>query len=105
MPFFGQDIWITSEASAPFSYKTYLDAVKKNKELAGEKGIDLVLQKNKLDALIAPTGGPAWLTDYVNGTLLHLLLQDMHTLQFQPDLFQDYLSDCPSLRQLTVNQP
>jgi amidase len=67
MPFFGQDLFIKAEAKGPLTDKTYLDAIKKNKELAGEKGIDLVLQKNKLDALIAPTGGPAWLTDYVNG--------------------------------------
>ena len=67
MPFFGQDLFIKAEAKGPLTDKEYLDAVKKNKELAREKGIDLVLKKNKLDALIAPTGGPAWLTDHVNG--------------------------------------
>ena len=67
MPFFGQDIFIKSEAKGPLTSKEYLDAVKKNKELAREKGIDLTIQKHKLDALIAPTGSPAWLTDYVNG--------------------------------------
>ncbi len=67
MPFFGQDLFIKAEAKGPLTSKEYLDAVKKNKELAREKGIDFVIQKNKLDAMIAPTGGPAWLTDYVNG--------------------------------------
>ncbi len=67
MPFFGQDLFIKAEAKGPLTSKEYLDAVKKNKTLAREKGIDIVIQKNKLDALIAPTGGPAWLTDYVNG--------------------------------------
>jgi amidase len=67
MPFFGQDLFIKAEAKGPVTSKEYLDAVKKNKELTREKGIDIVIQKNKLDALIAPTGGPAWLTDYVNG--------------------------------------
>ena len=42
-------------------------ALTKAKTLAGAEGIDAALQKDKLDALIAPTGGPAWLTDWVNG--------------------------------------
>ena len=32
-----------------------------------KEGIDFVMDKNKLDALIAPTGGPPWPTDWVNG--------------------------------------
>lgn len=67
MPFFGQDLFIKAEAKGSLTDKEYLDALKKNKEFVREKGIDLVLQNNKLDALIAPTGGPAWLTDYING--------------------------------------
>jgi amidase len=67
MPYFGQDLFVKSEAKGPLTSKEYVDAVKKNKELSREKGIDLVIQKHKLDALIAPTGSPAWLTDYVNG--------------------------------------
>jgi amidase len=67
MPYFGQDILIKSEAKGPLSSKEYLDALKKNKELARKKGIDLVIQTHKLDAIIAPTGSPAWLTDYING--------------------------------------
>ena len=35
--------------------------------LAGTQGIDAALKKYKLDALIAPTGGPAWITDWING--------------------------------------
>jgi amidase len=58
---------IKSEAKGPLTSKEYLDALKKNKEIAREKGIDLAVQTNKLDAMIAPTGSPAWLTDYVNG--------------------------------------
>ncbi|HSE39816.1 MAG TPA: amidase, partial [Acidobacteriota bacterium] len=67
MPFFGQDIMIKSEGKGPLTSKEYLDALKKNKEIAREKGIDLAIQTHKVDALIAPTGSPAWLTDYVNG--------------------------------------
>jgi amidase len=67
MPYFGQDILIKSEAKGPLTSKEYLDAMKKNKELSREKGIDLVIKTHKLDAIIAPTGSPAWLTDYING--------------------------------------
>ncbi|HEY7162487.1 MAG TPA: amidase, partial [Acidobacteriota bacterium] len=67
MPFFGQDLFVKAEAKGPLTDKEYLDAVKKNKESAREKGIDAAIQKDKLDALIAVTGGPAWLTDHVNG--------------------------------------
>jgi amidase len=35
--------------------------------LARREGIDAVLDKHGLDALVAPTGGPAWVTDLVNG--------------------------------------
>jgi amidase len=41
--------------------------VQKNHRLAGKEGIDAIMDKHKLDALVAPTGGPAWLTDLVNG--------------------------------------
>jgi amidase len=67
MPYFGQDLLIKSEAKGPLTERAYLEALKQNRELTREKGIDLVLRDNKLDALIAPTGGPAWPTDWVNG--------------------------------------
>src|SRR5207245_11265582 len=35
--------------------------------MSRKEGIDAVMDKNKLDALIAPTGGPAWPTDWING--------------------------------------
>ncbi len=47
--------------------KAYLDAIEKNHQLARTEGIDAVMDKHHLDALVAPTGGPAWLTDLVNG--------------------------------------
>lgn len=67
MPYFGQDVFIKAEAKGPLTTKGYLKALKKNHELTQKKGIDFVIQQKKLDALIAPTGGPAWLTDWVNG--------------------------------------
>jgi amidase len=67
MPYFGQDIMIKSEAKGPLTEKAYLDALKKDREMSRDQGIDFVLREHKLDALIAPTGGPSWPTDWVNG--------------------------------------
>ena len=67
MPYFGQDILIKSEAKGPLTEKPYLDALKKDQEMSRDQGIDFVLREHKLDALIAPTGGPSWPTDWVNG--------------------------------------
>lgn len=67
MPFFGQDLFIKAEAKGPLTSKPYLAALAKNHLLARTQGIDFVMKKNRLDALIAPTGGPAWPTDWANG--------------------------------------
>jgi amidase len=67
MPYFGQDLFVKAEAKGPLTDKPYLDAIDKNHHLARTQGIDAVMDKNQLDALIAPTGGPAWLTDLVDG--------------------------------------
>jgi amidase len=67
MPYFGQDLFLKSEAKGALTEKEYLDAVAKNRHLARTEGIDAVMDKNKLDALVAPTGGPAWLTDLIAG--------------------------------------
>ena len=67
MPYFGQDIMIKAEAKGPLTSKPYLAALRKNHLLTRTQGIDLVMKKNRLDALIAPTGGPAWPTDWING--------------------------------------
>ncbi|HUA16767.1 MAG TPA: amidase [Verrucomicrobiae bacterium] len=67
MPYFGQDLFIKAEAKGPLTEKDYLDALAKNHQLARVEGIDAVMDKNHLDALVAPTGGPAWMTDLING--------------------------------------
>jgi amidase len=67
MPYFGQDLFIKSEAKGPLTEKEYVDAVAKNHQLARVEGIDALMDKHHLDAIVAPTGGPAWLTDLVNG--------------------------------------
>jgi amidase len=67
MPYFGQDIFLKAEEKGPLTEKEYLDAVEQNHRLARTEGIDATMEKSKLDALIGPTGGPAWLTDLITG--------------------------------------
>jgi amidase len=67
MPYFGQDIMIRAEAKGPLTSKAYLEALRKNHLLTRSQGIDLVMKKHRLDALVAPTGGPSWPTDWING--------------------------------------
>lgn len=67
MPYFGQDILIKAEAKGPLTEKKYLAALRKNHLLTRAQGIDLIVKQKRLDALIAPTGGPAWPTDWING--------------------------------------
>ncbi len=67
MPYFGQDLFLKAEAKGPLTEKAYLDALEKNHQLARVEGIDATMDKYHLDAMVAPTGGPAWITDLVNG--------------------------------------
>jgi len=67
MPYFAQDIFLKAEAKGPLSSKEYLDALEANHRLSRAEGIDGVMDKFHLDAIMAPTGSPAWLTDLVNG--------------------------------------
>jgi amidase len=67
MPYFGQDLFVKAEAKGPLTEKAYLDALEKNHQLARTEGVDATMDKYHLDAIVAPTGGPAWLTDLVNG--------------------------------------
>ena len=67
MPFFGQEILLMAEKKGPLSSAEYKKALAKNHLLSRAKGIDATLAKHKLDAIVAPTQGPAWLIDLVNG--------------------------------------
>jgi amidase len=67
MPFFGQEFFIQAQAKGPLTTPEYKEAVERGRRLAGKEGIDAVMDKNKLDALIAPTGAPAWMIDLVYG--------------------------------------
>src|SRR5262249_60398564 len=60
MPYFGQNTFLKAEAKGPLTDKEYLDALAACRRLARAEGIDAVMDKHKLDALVAPTEGPAW---------------------------------------------
>jgi amidase len=67
MPYFAQDTFIKAEDKGPLTSKEYVDALEANRRLSRAEGIDAVMDKFHLDTIMAPTGGPAWLTDLVNG--------------------------------------
>jgi amidase len=67
MPYFGQDLFLKAQAKGPLTEKEYVDALAKNHQLARTEGIDALMDQYTLDAVVAPTGGPAWLTDLING--------------------------------------
>jgi amidase len=66
MPFFGQERMLAAQAKGPLSDPEYLEALATSKRIA-QSGINQALKEHRLDALIAPTRGPAWMTDNVSG--------------------------------------
>jgi amidase len=67
MPYFGQDLFLKAQEKGPLTDKDYVAALAANHKLSREDGIDGVMNKLHLDAILAPTGGPAWLTDLIDG--------------------------------------
>jgi amidase len=67
MPYFGQERMVAAQAKGPLTEQAYVDALATNHRLARDEGIDATLQAHDLEAIVAPSGGPAWLTDWVNG--------------------------------------
>ena len=67
MKWFAQELFEQSQALGPLSGKAYRKARERAVRLAGRQGIDATLKKHHLDALVAPTLGPAWTTDWLNG--------------------------------------
>ncbi|HDR50182.1 MAG TPA: amidase, partial [Mariniphaga anaerophila] len=67
MPWFEQEIFEMAQEKGDLSSKEYLKALEEAKRFAGKEGIDAVMEEHNLDAIIAPTNGPAWNIDWVNG--------------------------------------
>ena len=67
MPYFKQELFIMANEKGPITSDEYKEALEKCHRLAREEGIDKVLREHTLDAIVAPSGGAAWLIDYING--------------------------------------
>jgi amidase len=67
LKWFGQEIFETAEKTTGLEDPVYLEALKNSKKLTREEGIDKLMDEHQLDALIAPTNGPAWNIDWING--------------------------------------
>ncbi|HVY49468.1 MAG TPA: amidase, partial [Minicystis sp.] len=67
MAYFGQDIFLKAQQKGPLDGEPYRALVDKLARLSRAEGIDRVMDEQRLDALVAPTGGPAWPIDLLNG--------------------------------------
>jgi len=67
MPFFGQELFVQAQAKGPLTDPAYIKARDAAKRLAGKEGLLATLETQTLDAVIAPSVGPAWPTDHVLG--------------------------------------
>lgn len=66
MPIFGQEIFLEANEKGPLTDEAYIEALATSKNIA-QSAIKDFMAEHKLDALIAPTNGPAWLIDHING--------------------------------------
>lgn len=67
LPFFGQEILTLAQEKGPLTDAAYTDALATCRRLSRVEGLDKVIDDNRLDAVVAPTGNPAWPIDLVNG--------------------------------------
>jgi amidase len=67
MPHFGQELLVQAQAKGPLTDAAYLEARERARRLAGADGLLAALDRDRLDALLAPSMSPAWPTDHVNG--------------------------------------
>jgi amidase len=67
LAYFGQDIFTMAQDKGPLTDDAYIEAMAHCRRLARTEGLDAIFGKEKLDALVAPTGSPPWTTDLVNG--------------------------------------
>jgi amidase len=71
MPYFGQEHFLTAQEKGGLREPQYRTALAKNLLLTRKNGIDAVMKKYKLDALVVPSGGPAWMIDLANGDAIN----------------------------------
>jgi amidase len=69
MPIFGQDLLVKAQEKGPLTDPKYRAALAKGRRMARAQGIDAVVKKHRLDAIVALTSPPPWLIDVVNGDI------------------------------------
>jgi amidase len=67
MPYFGQDVLISAQQKGNLDSEEYKKALENVLRSNGPEGIDRAMDKYEIDAIIAPTGGPSWPIDVING--------------------------------------
>jgi len=67
MPYFKQEIFLKSQKKGPLTDQVYIDALARIRRLTREDGLDKLLETHHLDVMIAPSGGPAFTIDLLNG--------------------------------------
>jgi amidase len=67
LKYFGQDLFLKAQKTTTLKNPKYLAALKKDRRLSRRKGIDFVMDKHRLDALVMPTTSPSWVIDHVDG--------------------------------------
>jgi amidase len=67
MPFFGQELFLRAQEKGPLTDKAYLDALERCRRVSRQEGLDALMDRHQLDAVVAPSGGPAGKTDAVYG--------------------------------------
>ena len=85
MPIFGQDIFERAAKKGPLTEPAYLEALKTSKQVA-RAAIDGALAEHELDALVAPTNGPAWMIDHVNGDSFHIGSSSLAAVSGYPNI-------------------
>ena len=85
MPIFGQEIFVLAESKGPLTEDEYLTALETSQRKARE-GLGNALTEHDLDALIAPTNGPAWMTDHLNGDTFHIASSSYAAVSGYPNI-------------------
>ena len=67
MPYFGQELLLMAQEKGDLTDADYIEALQKNHQLSRAEGIDATLAEHQLDAIVGPSGQPAWPIDWVNG--------------------------------------
>ena len=67
LQYFGQERMEAAQKKGPLTSKKYINALEKNRRLSRLDGIYAVMNEHNLDAIVCPSGGPAWLIDLING--------------------------------------